>query len=575
MTIRVLNDRLINQIAAGEVVERPASVVKELVENSLDAGATQIEVEIIEGGRGIIRVMDNGTGISAREIELAFTRHATSKLASESDLDAIMTMGFRGEALPSIASVAKIRMVSSIDGIEGYALEIAGGSVTTKGIHASPLGTMIEVRDLFYNVPARLKFLKSTVTESLQVHNTVFKLSVAHPEVAFSYRQNERLLFKTPGNNQLEAVLGAVKGNNYSEGFLKVKQDGEYQVWGLTSRPEIKRKNRREEMFFVNRRPVHSPLLLRAIDEAYRGRLISGEFPACYLQLDLPPSEIDVNVHPQKSEVRFRDEDRVFKTVAGAVRYALDSHNKQTWQTSQASTPIYQSSHEQTHCGFAESRVSYVSPAALDFTSLREPVSVHTIPDNLLIAQTTDFLVLGQMFDSYIMVASGEAFLLVDQHAADESLRYHELINNTNLWQAQDLLLPVTITVGKRRIAEFDTIQEQLAKVGFLAEVMGDELLILRSAPAIAQGREEEIFGWLLDDLFTGELGIEEKEFFRQTVASLACHQAVKARQRLNKLEMEDLVKRLIGTPEAAHCPHGRPTYIGLAESKVAEWFKR
>jgi len=578
MTIRVLDDRLINQIAAGEVVERPASVVKELVENSLDAGATNVEVSIEEGGQGSILVTDNGSGISAGEMELAFTRHATSKLANQAGLETISTLGFRGEALPSIASVAKVMMVSSPDGFQGYQVELAGGEVLSRELHASPPGTMIEVKDLFYNVPARRKFLKTTVTESLQVYNVVFKLAAAHPEVAFTYQQNGRMLFKTPGNNQLSDTIAAVKGAGYVEGFLPVNMEGEYRVWGLISRPQLKRKNRREEIFLVNRRPVHSPLLLRAIDEAYRGRLITGEYPACYLHLELPPSELDVNVHPQKSEVRFRDEERVFRTVAGEVKRTLDRHNEQTWQGVPQYTPNHSASGYQNQASLAETAAGLYNTSLLNINSGTSMVVVAPTPINIPTTPSigaVDYLVLGQIFDSYLMVASGDNLLLIDQHAADESLRYQELLNNTQLWLPQQLLLPVSIAVGKRRVAEFETISEQLAGVGFNAEVLGDEVLVLRAAPAIAQGQEEELFGWLMEDLFTGEIGIDAKEFFRRAVASLACHQAIKANQRLDRLEMEILIKKLIATPEAAHCPHGRPTYIYIPQHRMAEWFKR
>ncbi|MGE5381095.1 MAG: DNA mismatch repair endonuclease MutL [Methylocystaceae bacterium] len=571
MAIRVLEDHLINQIAAGEVVERPASVVKELLENSLDAGASNIEVEIEEGGQGLIRVIDNGCGIPASEMELAFTRHATSKLNNESDLVAILTLGFRGEALPSIASVAKVKMVSSTDGQQGYGMQLAGGEIMTRGVQASPPGTMIEISDLFYNTPARLKFLKSKVTEALQVQNIVFKLALSHPEVSLSYRQNGRLLFKTPGMNSLIDAVNAVKGTGYADGFLTVNLEAEYRVWGLISKIDFKRKNRREEIFLVNHRPVHSPLLMRALDEAYRGRLVSGEYPACYLHLEIPPDQIDVNVHPQKSEVRFRDEDRVFRTIASEVKRTLDGYNQRAWQT--FNTYTGNDSSTVINPVIAEAAVSLYNADGLD----HEPI-YHTNIDHpraQIINHENDIMVFGQLFNSYIVATSGDSLLLIDQHAAAESLRYHELLQNQELWVPQDLLMPLSITIGKRRIEQFEYIKESLGRVGFMADTLGDETLVLRSVPTCAKGREEELFDWLLEDLFTGEIGIDEKEFFRQAVASMACHQAIKANQRLEMIEMEILVRKMIELPEAAHCPHGRPTYITIPRNRIAEWFKR
>lgn len=575
MTIRVLNDRLINQIAAGEVVERPASVVKELIENSLDAGATRIEVEIEDGGQNSIIVTDNGSGIPAEEMELAFTRHATSKLVDEADLESIVTMGFRGEALPSIASVAKVRMVSSVDGMAGYALELAGGELIAHHPHPSPPGTLVAIKELFYNVPARRKFLKSTVTEALQVYNMVFRLAVAHPEVVITYRQNGRLLFKTPGSSLITQTIDAVKGLDYSSGFLPVNGEGEYQVSGIISLPEFKRKNRREEIFLINGRPIHSALLLKAVDEAYRGRLTSGEYPACYLHLQLPPGEIDVNVHPQKTEVRFRNEDKVFRTIAGTLKMALDNHNQQAWQRPNP-TASYLPDRERLVSGTVAEAISNLYATDL-LPKLSSPPAIIGAAETILQLgeQSADYRLLGQVFDSYLVTIIGDNLILVDQHAADESLRYQQLINEDDLWAEQELLLPITLGVGRQRVAEFETIAESLAKVGFGIDLLGEDTLVLRSAPAIARGREEELFLWLMEDLFTGEIGVEEKEFFRRVVASLACHQAIKANQRLERIEMELLLRKLMANPQAAHCPHGRPTYITIPRNRLAEWFKR
>jgi len=448
--IRVLSEPLINKIAAGEVVERPASVVKELVENSLDAGADKIEVEIASNPADYLRVTDNGCGIAGEEIPLAFTRHATSKIAGPEDLTNILTMGFRGEALPSIASVAKVKMVSSVDGSKGWLYRMEGGKVTESCPCASPRGTEIEVRDLFFNVPARRKFLKSPVTEAGHVWEMVLRLALSWPGVSFTYIQNDRVVFKTPGDGSIISVLSHVKGSTYTEQFIRLKVGETYVLEGLVSLPEWKKKSRREQYFFVNRRCIRSPLLMRAVDDAYRGRLLSGEYPACYLALTLPPEQLDVNVHPQKSEVRFLAEDNVYRLVAKEIRRALDQNSQTAWTLKlpedkaarphdrQINTSVFQPDRLWRSDMYpAVSKEAYQELGS----GVREQTPAYKASEQL--EEKTDsilaegYKVIAQLFDSYILLETAAGLAIVDQHAAAERIMYNRLLSSQEMWQVQ------------------------------------------------------------------------------------------------------------------------------------------
>ena len=321
--IKLLDKKLINKIAAGEVVERPASVVKELVENGIDAGSTRLEIEIRGGGIDYIRVSDNGIGIEESDLILAFARHATSKLESESDLWSLGSMGFRGEALSSIAAVSEVEMYSN-PGAEGHCIKVEGGEVILCQAAPAPPGTSVTVRNLFYNTPARRKFLKSTVTEGNQVYDTVVRLALSHPEVSFSFRNEHRQVFLTSGNGELREVALAIFGRDFSRRLLSIElQYGDIAVTGLIGKPELTRKNRRGQIFMVNRRVVKNPVLSVSLEEAYRGLLLSRERPVGMVFLTVPQEQVDVNVHPQKTEVRFRDEKAVFMAIKTAVREKL------------------------------------------------------------------------------------------------------------------------------------------------------------------------------------------------------------------------------------------------------------
>lgn len=586
--IRVLGEQLVNKIAAGEVVERPASVVKELVENSLDAGATRIEVEIASNPADYIRVTDNGSGIAGEEIPLAFTRHATSKIVGPEDLTNILTMGFRGEALPSIASVAKVKMVSSMDGGKGWLYRVEGGRVTESRPCASPRGTEIEVSDLFFNVPARRKFLKSPVTEAGHVWETVLRLALAWPGVSFTYIQNYRVVFKTPGDGLLGNVLAHVKGASYTEQFIRVKAGESYALEGLISSPEWKKKSRKEQYFFVNRRCIRSPLLMRAVDDAYRGRLLSGEYPACYIALTLPPEQLDVNVHPQKSEIRFLAEDKVYKLVAQEIRRALDQESQKAWSLKLPKDQAILPHDRQTNTSVFEPdrlRRSEIHPASPKgayqelWSGVREHLSTYKVSDEQ--DEKTEsilskgYKILGQLFDSYIVMETVAGLTIVDQHAAAERIMYNRLMNNQEMWQVQELLLPPVIKMAPHQLKRVEEIKEALAQLGFFVDILGDEALVLRAAPLLARGREESILRDLIEEFSDLKIMPDRETVMGRAVASIACHTAVRANEQLERPAMEQLVKDLTSTVDYANCPHGRPTITVISRNRIEEWFKR
>ncbi|NLB51885.1 MAG: DNA mismatch repair endonuclease MutL [Syntrophomonadaceae bacterium] len=321
MAIKLLSDEVINKIAAGEVIERPASIVKELIENSIDAGASLINVRILNGGIDEIQVEDNGAGIEHDQLTTAFLRHATSKLAREEDLYAIGTMGFRGEALPSIASVSRIELYTKTYAAAGSKCLVEGGMIKKLERYPTAEGTKIIIRDLFYNTPVRKTFLKSPVSEGNNIYDTVCKYALAYPEISFVFDNQKKTQFKTPGNGILRDTVFTLFGSDMNQFLIEVDEKGsQFSLQGLISKPEYKRNNRKLGFFFVNKRPVKSPILNRAMDNAYRGLLVSREFPVFFLSLTAVPESIDVNIHPQKSEVRFRDEQTVIRFVSGVVK---------------------------------------------------------------------------------------------------------------------------------------------------------------------------------------------------------------------------------------------------------------
>ena len=559
MPIKVLEPEVVSQIAAGEVVERPASVVKELVENSLDAGATQVTIEVVGGGTRLIRVSDNGAGIAAEEVELAFHRYATSKVAAISDLDAIGSLGFRGEALPSIAAVAEVSMVTrSHDELGGTFIYIKNSAIVGKTKRGCPPGTAVTVRNLFRNFPARLKFLKSVTTESGHINHLVSQYSLAFPEVKFVLIIDGRITFRSPGSGDLRDVAIEVYGLETARSLLEIKgsEEAAIKVHGFISPPRITRSSRSYLSFFVNRRWVQSRMLTYAVEEAYRGMLLTGKHPIAVVNVFLPPQEVDVNVHPTKSEIRFRHEHEVFSAVNKEVRTTL---------IEQVSAPSLR-----IHAVPAPSLPS----EQIRFSSVEAREELTPVPQELAPATLPILRVLGQLQASYIIAEGPDCMYLIDQHAAHERVLFEKIREQQRQRkvEVQGLLEPLTLELTARQEELLKSRQEALAEYGFAIEPFGERTYLIRSVPALLTGQNvAQSLMELLDSLSEGT----PDEWRERIAISLACHGAVKAGQVLNPQEMQGLVHQLEGTKMSHTCPHGRPTMIQLSTSQLEKEFGR
>ena len=564
MPITVLAPEVASQIAAGEVVERPASVVKELIENSLDAAATQVSIEARGGGLSLIRVIDNGAGIPADEVALAFERYATSKLKSAADLDAISSLGFRGEALPSIAAVAQVEVLTRTPGeLSGYYFNLKKGVADETGKRASPQGTSVTVRHLFQNVPARLKFLKSPATESSRISNLVSQYSLAFPEVRFSLFIDGRMVLQTVGSGVLSDVLVKVYGVETAEAMLPVGER-DSQVWGFVSPYSLARSSRGHLSFFVNRRWVRSGLLSRATEDAYQGLLMVGKHPIAVLNISLPPQDIDVNVHPSKAEVKFRDEQYLFTAVQRAVRAAL----MQGITVPQVQRQVGSIGEPAITKGYlaGQEELFKDSPSTQLFSTLAKPPAGSPLPI---------LRVLGQLAATYIIAEGPDGLYLIDQHAAHERILFEQVRAQQagKVVEVQGMLEPLSIEVTPRQEELLKTGAEVLDSYGFAIEPFGPRTYLLRAVPALL--REGNIAQAVVDILDT--LGEERERWKREEriAITLACHSAVRAGQVLISEEMHKLVRELEQADSLYTCPHGRPTIIRLSYRQLEREFGR
>jgi DNA mismatch repair protein MutL len=569
MTIRVLDKETIDQIAAGEVVERPASVVKELVENALDAGSTQISVEIRGGGVDLIRVTDNGSGIPSEEVALAFERHATSKISRSTDLHNINSLGFRGEALPSIAAVSQVEMVTCADGAtSGTFISLEGGAVTQKKSQSRSQGTTVTVRNLFRRVPARLKFLKSVPTENSHVANVVSQYALAFPGVAFSLAIDGKENLRTSGKGKLLDAIIDVYGVEMASKMLPVAQPNEswqgrpststILVSGMVGSPELGRAGRGYLSFFVNQRWVSSRLLSYAVEEAYQGLLMTGKHPVAVLDISLPPQDIDVNIHPAKSEVKFRNESEVFRAVQRAVRQAL---------VAQMPVPRIE-----------ETAAPYQAPArtgqlwALSASTAGPAPPGEVAPT--LTASLPVLRVVGQVMNAYIVAEGPDGLYLIDQHAAHERVRFDKVKQQREQRrpEVQGLLEASTFEVTPRQGEILRSCYADLADFGFSLEPFGERTYLVRAVPAMVAGDD---WPGMLRELLDALSGEVKSRWEEKIIASIACHGAVKSGQTLSDDEMRGLVRQLEQTANPHTCPHGRPTVIRLPTAQLEREFGR
>jgi DNA mismatch repair protein MutL len=582
MPIRVLTDEVAAKIAAGEVIERPASVVKELVENAIDAGASSIHVEVRQGGRRLMRVADDGCGIASDEVEVAFARHATSKLQSVEDLAHIATLGFRGEALASISAVSQVTLLTRAEGEEvGTRLRVEGAHVVRREPYGHPRGTTAGVENLFYNVPARLKFLRTDATERKHIDNLVVRYAMAYPQCQIVLENDGRLTFRSPGSGSLLDVLIEVYGLEAAQSMIAIgsvdeDQDRQIHVSGYASPPEAHRSNREHITLFVNGRWIRDRSLTFAVEQAYHTLLPEGRHPLAVLRIELPPDQVDVNVHPTKSEVKFQRQSAVFRAVQRAVREALVAQAPipEAWR------PAAQWGRE----GWQERRGILVGAgaagAALDLIPRREGEATQPWFPETGPARTEKLpplRVLGQLAQIYIIAEGPEGMYLIDQHAAHERVLYEQLLagqDGANV-PSQTLLeaLPVELTPGQGE--ELDEWLEPLHRLGFEVEPFGGTTVLLRAVPVIlARTDVRASLTSILDELAAGEEPLAAEIDAR--AAAAACKRgAVKAGQTLALEEMQALIRQLEKTTLPRTCPHGRPTMILLSQTWMAREFGR
>ena len=573
MPIKVLPPDVASKIAAGEVVERPASVVKELLENSLDAGASNVTVEIQAGGVGRIRVTDNGGGIPAGEVELAFQRHATSKLQDPEQLNSVATLGFRGEALPSIAAVSRLSLTTRAGGADaGYRVQLEWGHITRSTPDGCPQGASVNVSDLFGNLPARRKFLKSNAAETSRVHDVVARYALVYPGVRFQLTVDGRSVITTPGSGKGRETLLALYGPEVAAAMLEVSvhdPENGWSVEGFISPPSVNRANRTYMTFFINQRWVQSRTLSYALEQAYYGLLTEKRYPISAINLVLPYEEVDVNAHPAKREVRLRQEGRVFSILQRAVREALI-----------ADSPVPQMRPPNGPQGPQSAATS--PPAAAGPSFFRRAAfsaprpTVQSPPDAAAPGQFPPALkVVGQLKLTYIVAEGPEGMFLVDQHAAHERVLFDRLKIDAEQRTppSQPLLEPVSVELSP---SQLDVLREQgdfLQSYGFQLEAFGDSAYLLRSVPQALASRDPGKS--LLDvlDLVAFEGLVRQQEDV--LAASIACHSAIRAGKPLIEDEMRALLEQLEATPNPHTCPHGRPTMIHFSSYHMEREFGR
>lgn len=563
--IKRLSFEVSQKIAAGEVIERPISVVKELVENSLDAGASEIRVELLTGGKRLIRVQDDGAGMSREDAELCFERHATSKLSSEEDLERISTLGFRGEALASISAVSEIVLQTSDGAAEqGSRVERKAGETVSVTDVAFPRGTAVEVREIFFNLPARRKFLRSEQSELGHIVRFLSGLALAYPDVRFSLLHGRREIINCPRVGSYRERLFQLYGKDILGRLLEVDfREGSGSVSGYASRPPRGRPDRTHQLFFVNRRLVRDRVLQAALNQAYRGFLEKDRFPEAFLFLTLPYDEVDVNVHPTKAEVRFRESQIVFSLLLRSIEMALVKER--------GVKEIY------PKAGEASAGTGVMETEAVRWS--RPPRSDRpeqmTFPKLASAAQEkAGPRVLGQYLDMYIVAENAEGLLVIDQHNAHERVlfeKYRE-IDAQGKWPRATPLIPLLIDLSPAQVVSLEKNQPLLEEAGFRAEAMGGRTYALNGFPDIFQAEEaRDILLQLLD-----EIGEEEPVRGREKMlATLACKTAIKAHEPLARDKMEFLVEELFRTSNQAVCPHGRPVIVKIGKAEIERGLKR
>ncbi|HEY8500876.1 MAG TPA: DNA mismatch repair endonuclease MutL [Clostridia bacterium] len=636
----ILDENTANQIAAGEVIERPASVVKELVENSLDAGATSVTVEIVNGGKKSIRVTDNGHGIEADDAVMAFERHATSKIRSIDDIGRISTMGFRGEALASIASVAKVEMLTRAEkDPDGTRIYLEAGNIISSSPAGAPVGTTFDIRELFYNTPARYKFLKNDAVEAGYIHEILTRIALSRPDVSIKLINQGKTVLHTPGNHDLLSAIYSLYGNDIARAVIPVKlsNDG-IEIEGFIGKPEISRGNRGYESFFVNGRFIYNRTITTAVEEAYKMKLMQKRFPFAVLKLKIPPQSVDVNVHPAKLEVRFSDEKKTYRAVYTSVSEALYSaslirevresdeyklstgkkteipeqirlpeetadgeklkgyaadakQQSQKWEVSSSKAEYGQKTDE--YACADKTTIQYVHEDKIITKNEQENVKTavseradEKMPEETGAEEKTpaddkkrlyNARIVGQVFSSYILLEEGEDILIIDQHAAHERICYEKIRKMYTGHESfeQGMISPLAVNLSEREMDRFNQLSGYLRRLGFDAEVFGSRTVLVRSIPYILSG------GFSSRDLtdilekLYAEISDVSDMIPEETLYMMACKSAIKANRKMTDIEIRGLVDELAKTDNLYTCVHGRPVIISIGRKEFEKRFKR
>ncbi len=591
--IRVMSEALANKIAAGEVVERPASVVKELVENAIDAQASQITVELKGSGCRTIGVVDNGTGMEEDDVLLAIERHATSKVTSDADLSAIRTLGFRGEALPSLAAVSRFELKSRTrESTEGTSIRVEGGVVKEVVQCGCPPGTQVWVRNLFFNLPARRKFLKREQTEFGHVVDTLTRLALGRPDIQFSLQQRNRQTHNWSAAVDLKQRLAQIFPKGLTQFWTEIwHREGLLNISGYLSPPELHRSNSRMLFIYVNQRAVHDRLLKIALLEAYRTLIPKGQFPLGVVFLQLPPELVDVNVHPTKAEVRFQDPQTLCKAVTSAALATLTSTERQRWKRPLAATGMVRSTPALRQQGFEtllEEGSGVAEPRQprydqLDAIGVELPTRAQVMSPEERQPQERGTLfgeltIIGQLHHSYILCEAPDGLILIDQHAAHERVFFEAFRREATAGQlaSQILMVPETVELTAKEAVWLEESLELFEKLGFRVEPFGSHTFVVRTVPAVALRREP--LRLLLDLVSTGCMGVSEPSpevLLENLLQSMACRVAIKAGQCLRREEIWTLLQQLDGLDHCSTCPHGRPLWWKLSVREVERMFGR
>ena len=606
--IQLLDNATIDKIAAGEVVERPSSVVKELVENAIDAGATAVTVEIKDGGISFLRVTDNGNGIPADQVREAFLRHATSKIRTSEDLNNIHSLGFRGEALSSIAAVAQVEMMTKTkDSLMGVHYQIEGGKEISFSQVGVPDGTTILVKNIFFNTPARRKFLKTATTEGGYIADLCEHLAMSKPEVSFRFIANNQVKFHTSGNGDIREIIYRIFGKDFIKEIIPIDcEEQDIKIQGFLGKPTLNRSNRNFENCFINGRYVKSNFLFKAIEEGYRAYLMQHKFPFAVLYFTIDTDKVDVNVHPTKMDIRITDSQKYYDFIVKSISDTLSkpemipnieqaenlskTPKREAVERSTVPEPFEQKRMEEyrvredfsyiTNRLFGEDvSLPPVSPKVEGPDMPKEvPVQMNFFEEKILKQENKDkFEIMGQIFQTYWLVRYEDQLLFVDQHAAHEKVKYEKLIKSLKEGEvlSQNLQPPLVLHLTQKEEAALEEYQSYFENLGFVWEDFGSHSIAMRRMPVELYGKSEKrFFEEILDELV--ENGCKgTPEVVQEKIASMACKSAVKGNQTINAAEMSALLEQLFELENPYHCPHGRPTMISMSKTDLEKKFKR